>query len=120
MTGRVDVDSYLAWTFDLARRNCWHMLRAVWIDLTGEDLGDRTPERITTAALIGRFDTDVPAFRELPGPGEPSIVLMTRRGMVPHVGAHFGGRVLQMTAAGASYMPPALACVGFERVGHYR
>ena len=116
----IDVDKYLSRTFDLAEYNCWHCLREVWLELTGEDLGDRTPERITRATLVGRFETDVPAFRELAGPEEPSIVLMTRRGVVPHVGAYFGGRILQMTSSGASYMPPATACAGFERVGYYR
>lgn len=117
---RIDVDKYLSWSFHLAERNCWHMLRAAWLDLTGQDLGDRTPELITKSALLGRFETDVPAFRLLDGPEDPSIVLMTRRGVVPHVGAFFGGRILQVTPAGASYLPPAQACVGFELVRYYR
>jgi hypothetical protein len=116
----VDVDAYLSRTFDLTRYNCWHFLRDVWMELTGEDLGDRTPERVSAASLIERFDRDVPAFRELPGPTEPSIVLMTRRGAIPHVGAFFGGRILQMTSFGPSYMDPATAAAGFESVRYYR
>ena len=65
---RLDVDSYLARRFHLARQNCWHVLRDAWLELTGDDLGDRTPERLSHAALVGRFDSDVPAFVELPAP----------------------------------------------------
>lgn len=119
MTGRPDVDSYLARTFDLARYNCWHMLRDVWMDLTGRDLGDRTPERISTEALLCRFDSDVPQFRELMWPRDPCIVLMTRPAVVPHVGAFFNRRVLQMTSSGASFMPLEVATAGFERARYF-
>lgn len=118
--GRVDVDKYLAKSFDLAHYNCWHLLREVWLELTGVDLGDRTPERITTNSLMRRFDTDVPTFQELAAPEDPSMVLMLRRGVIPHVGVYLRGRVLQMTSTGASYMLPEQACLGFDRVRYFR
>ena len=116
----LEVDRYLARRFDLARSNCWHLLRDAWMELTGRDLGDRTPERITTAALIGRFDTDVPSFERLDAPAEPSIVLMRSPGAVPHVGVYHRGRVLQMTARGASYVSLEAATAGFRDVEFYR
>lgn len=117
--GRIDIDQYLARRFDLATQNCWHIVRDGWRDLTGRDIGDRTPERITAAALTGRFDTDVPQFYSLPGPANPSIVLMRQRGVVPHVGLLYRGRVLQMTKRGASYLPLAQATDGFGDIGFY-
>lgn len=111
---RLDVDSYLTRRFDLARQNCWHVLRDAWLDLTGDDLGDRTPARITTAALIGQFDSDVPTFRKLDGPAEPSIVLMTHARLVPHVGLYWRRKVLQMASGGPSYLPLAAATAGYD------
>jgi hypothetical protein len=120
MVGFIDVDAYLGWQFDLATRNCWHLVRAGWKDLTGVDLGDRTPDRITTGALLDQFSNDVPAFTLLEKPESPSIVLMRRPGAVPHVGLFIRGRVLQMTPQGSSYMPPSVACEGWPSVEYYR
>ncbi len=115
----LDVDSYLARRFHLVRQNCWHVLRDGWLELTGVDLGDRTPERLSLAALVGRFDTDVPAFQQLTAPAEPCIVLMRHPGQVPHVGLHWKRRVLQMAQAGPSYLPLATATAGYPDVGFY-
>lgn len=117
---RFSVDPYLNRRFDLANYNCWHLVREVWQELTGVDLGDRTPAHITAATLRGKFDTDVPAFQELPGPVDPSLVLMTRGGAVPHVGVFIAGRILQMSPGGASYTLPHVAGAGFERLRYYR
>lgn len=117
---KLDIDAFLAWRFDLATCNCWHLVRAAWRELTGTDLGDRTPERITTGALLGRFDTDVPAFKLQEGPVEPSIVLMRRRGVVPHVGVFTQRRVLQMRPEGVSHLPPEVATQGWDQVGYYQ
>lgn len=114
------VDDYLARTFDLATSNCWHLVRDAWRDLTGVDLGERTPERLTVWAITRRFEADAPTFEELARPCEPCIVLMTHPGTVPHVGVFTRGRVLQMTQLGASYMPLRVACLGFTRVRFLR
>lgn len=116
----LDVDSYLARRFDLASQNCWHMLRDAWLELTGRDVGDRTPETITRAALIGRFDTDVPTFERLDSPAEPCIVLMRQPGEIPHVGLYYRRKVLQMTRDGASYIALERARFGYDDVGFYR
>ena len=116
-----DPNHYLGRRFDLARQNCWHVARDAWMDLTGRDLGDRTPERLSRAALTGRFDHDVPAgFELLPGPAEPCLVLMTRPSEVPHVGVFTRGRILQMQPGGVTFLPVGRATVGFVEVGYYR
>lgn len=117
---RLSVDSYLGRRFNLARYNCWHLVRDGWLELTGLDLGDRTPERISTAALIGRFDNDVPEFEQLADPASPCIILMQQAGAVPHVGLFYRGKVLQMTAGGASYLPLDTATRGYGLISFYR
>lgn len=117
---RLAVDSYLVRRFDRATQNCWHVARDAWLELTGVDLGDRTPAELTARALIARFDSDVPAFKRLPGPTDPCLVLMRRAGVVPHVGVYYRRRVLQMQVRGPSYVPLADACRGFGPPEFYR
>lgn len=117
--GRIDIDSYMARPYHLVRSNCWHLVDDAWFELTGIRLGDRTPERITRDALMNRFRDDVPDFVLLPGPREPSIVLMRNPGVVPHVGVYVTGKVLQMTRTGVSFTPPRMATLGFRDVGYY-
>ncbi len=116
----IDVDSYLARRYHLKRYNCWHMACDAWRDLTGQDLGDRTPEIITRAALIGRFDSDVPNFERIADPESPCLVLMRNPGTVPHVGVFMANKILQMTHNGASFTRPEIATLGFRDVGYYR
>lgn len=117
----LSVDTYLARRFHLARQNCWHVLRDGWLELTGVDLGDRTPEHLSRAALVGRFDSDVPAFLELPQPASPCIVLMRQPRLVPHVGLYWKRRVLQMAQGGPTYLPLAVATHGYpaDGIGFY-
>jgi hypothetical protein len=116
----VNVDSYL--TASWRGRNCWHLVQRGWLELTGEDLGDRTPGRMAKDALVSRFAQDVPAFTRLPGPVDPSIVLMQSPGRVPHVGLFFRGRVLQLAGQTVTFLPPEQATTGWpkEGVGYYR
>jgi hypothetical protein len=115
----IEIDRYLVWRFDLETSNCWHMARAAWLELTGRDLGDLTPEIITADALRGRMNSEARRFRELPGPREPSLVLMRHGRAVPHVGVYHRGRVLQVTRRGASYMPLPAARAGFSEIRFY-
>lgn len=116
----LNVDSYLTWRYHRQHSNCWHLLRAAWLDLTGEDLGDRTPEVATQQALIARVDSEAPKFARLDRPEEPCIVLMRSPGAVPHVGVFVRRRVLQASARGASFLPLAAARQGFHSVEFYR
>lgn len=118
---KLNVDSYLARRFDLATQNCWHLARDAWLELTGVDLGDRTPETISAATLMQRFDSDVPVFEKLAKPVDPCLVLMRRPGLVPHVGVFYRGRILQMTRKrGACFEPLHHATAGFTDVGFYK
>lgn len=111
--GRINIDAYLALRFHIVKRNCWHLVRAAWLELTGLDLGDLTPARITAEALCGAVGASEPRFKMLDQVSDPCIVLMHRPGATPHVGLYYRGRVLQMTPKGASYMPLDIACFGY-------
>lgn len=116
---KLEIDPYLARRFDLASQNCWHVLRDAWLELTGTDLGDRTPDRISRAAMSQRFDTDVPAFQKLDVPASPCIVLMKHATSVPHVGLYWKRKVLQMGPNGPSFLPLYSAVAGYTQVGFY-
>jgi hypothetical protein len=92
----------------------------IWLDITGTDLGDRTPDRIAKEALMARFDADVPAFTLQDGPVDPSIVLMRSPGLVPHVGVYMRGRVLQLWGGRYSFLSLTAATAGWKEVDFYR
>lgn len=118
--GRLDVDSYLAWRFDRERRHCWHLARAAWLELTGQDIGAGEPEGTAYATLACKFAAGAPGFRALDRPSDPCLVLMRRPRVVPHVGVYYRGRVLQLRERGASYMALGPATAGFQEIGFYR
>lgn len=120
MNGSLAVDRYLAWRFHLAKRNCWHLVRESWLELTGRDLGDLTPNKISADALRSAVGTSEPSFDRLAAPADPCIVLMQNPGASPHVGLYHRGKVLQITASGASYMPLRVAAFGYQEVRFYR
>lgn len=107
----------------LARRGepnkCWDLVREAWLEITGHDIGDRTPRRPTMREMIERFDREEREFVRLPEPATPSIVLMRRARLIPHVGLFWLGRVLHMTEVGVHYERLADATRGFDQIGFY-
>lgn len=101
----VYADDYMARRFDLKRYNCWHLVREVWADMTGTDLGDLTPARLDTGSLdeAAEQHSDGPAFERLDRSREPCIVLLRRRRDMPHVGVLLRGRLLHITAQGVRH-----------------
>lgn len=119
MTNALAVDRYLGWRFHIAKRNCWHLVRAAWLEITGDDLGDLTPARISAEALAGAVGASEPSFVRIPGPADPCIVLMQNVGASPHVSLYHRGKVLQITMTGASYVPLQVATFGYLEVRFY-
>jgi len=101
MMRAVCADEYMSRRFDVRESNCWHLVRDVWRDMTGVDLGDLTPHRTDTASLGGAVDGAASRFRRLESMANPCIVLMRRRRDMPHVGVLMRWRVLHLTADGA-------------------
>jgi hypothetical protein len=96
---QVHSDDYLTRQFDLRQYNCWHLVRDVWRDMTGVDLGDLTPPATDVPSLdAAAWDAAAgPRFERLGQPRQPCVVLMRRRREMPHVGVLMRWRLLHMT-----------------------
>jgi hypothetical protein len=102
MQRTVHADDYMRRTFDIRTSNCWHLVRDVWRDLTGVDLGDLTPPKPDRFALdeAAWAAAEGPRFVRLERPCQPCIVLMRRRSEMPHVGVLLRWRLLHITPQG--------------------
>jgi hypothetical protein len=114
------IDEFLLRRFDIRKYNCWDLTREVWLRLTGKDLG--SPELIHFTR--GEMDEVVDAwtdlrYREIEAPQSPCIVLMLRRGYMPHIGVYYNNRVIHIKRSGAQYQPIEVASLGFDKVRYY-
>lgn len=112
----MSIDQYLERTFHPENYNCWDLVREVWQDLTGHDIGDRTPHPATPLAMRRRFDREEREFIRLDAPRSPCITLLRRPRAVPHVGVYLRGRLLHMSERGCRYEPMPVASLGFTSV----
>ncbi len=104
------MDRYLTKRFDIRSYNCWHLVREVWQDLKGEDLGElMTWDHVKETSRFSRIEK----------PQSPCIVLMLRDRHTPHVGVYYCGKVLHIKASGAQYVPLNMATVGFQKTEFY-
>lgn len=122
---RLDVDKYLAKTHHITEYNCWDFIREIWIDLTGEDIGKRTPPSGTRSDMKLKFAEEEAHFIKLDGPANPSIVLFKRPRLLPHVGIcikHVGKwRILHLAEGGSGKLEPVeLASLGFTEIGYFK
>lgn len=114
------VDPYLSRVYRKRVYTCIEFTRDAWLDMTGDDLAERLPilgvrseeRRITPSNLRG--------FRRLEKPISPCIVVMRRPRSVPHMAIYLRRRILQLSEAGASFLSPEFACLGFKTVCYYR
>lgn len=114
-------DDYMSRKFDLRTSNCWHLVRDVWRDMTGDDLGDLTPENVDTAALGTAMTRAAasPRFDRLARPEVPCIVLMHRRGQTPHVGVLLRWKVLHIRPSGVQHQWLSDVELEFDRVEYF-
>lgn len=117
----VHADDYLGRRFDMRRYNCWHLVRDVWRDMTGVDLGDLTPRSLATPALAQAAGeaAEGDAFLRVDSPPKAGIVLFERPRWMPHVGVMFRGKVLHMQPDGARYQTLDAAARGFRDVSFW-
>lgn len=118
----LDVDKYLGKRFHITNYNCWHFVRDVWFELTGEVLYDYTPAKTTKYELELAAEDARYHFVEEPYPNAttaPLIVLMKRAHDVPHIGVLYKGRVLHLRPEGVMYQPVDVSSVGFQKVLFY-
>lgn len=119
-----EVDNYLKKKFDILNYNCWHFVRDVWFELTGEMLYDYTPARPTKHDMHMAAEDAIYKFLQVNSIAawpkhQPLIVLMKRRVDTPHVGVFYKGKVLHLTPEGARYLPLDVSTVGYEKITFY-
>lgn len=114
------IDEFLLKKFDIRKYNCWDLVRDVWLKLMNQDLGTPELTHYTRHEMHDVVDawTDL-RYREIDAPQSPCIVLMLRRGFMPHVGVFYNRRVIHIKRAGAQYQPLEIASLGFEQVRFY-
>ncbi len=119
-----ELDKYLSKRFNLQHYNCWHFVRDVWFELTGDMLYDYTPRPATKVDMELAADDARHLFNMVaPVCAQysilPVIVLMKRGRDVPHIGVMYEGKVLHLRPEGAAYQPLDVASVGFDKVLFY-
>jgi hypothetical protein len=113
------VDNYLDRKFNYRTSNCWHLVRDVILELTGNDLGDLTPPVIDSENLSSAFLHNEKKFTKLQSPESPCIVRMLRAGQTPHVGVYYNRRLLHIQRHGVEYLPLDIASRGFTMLEFY-
>lgn len=117
------IDEYLSRQHNMKEYNCWDFLREVWLDITGVDVGHRTPSscsREEMKALFQHGANDEPLFKRLANRKDPCIVLMMRGNMLPHVGVYLRDRVLHLPEKSyTKFEPIEQATLGFKEVRYY-
>lgn len=124
---KVDVGKYLGREFSWRSYNCWDFTREVWLDVTGVELGMRTPESVDRKALQGAFDATEPELSgkgvvsRIPSPIDPCIVLMVRPRVLSHVGIFVQHRVLHLVPKQGVFLQDfKMATMGFSEVRYYK
>ena len=114
------VDPYLARKYVEGRYTCSEFARDVWLDLTGEDIGERL-RLLHVAATDRRIRADdYRAFSRLREPSSPCIALLRRPRTVPHMGVYLRRRILHLNGLGVFFQTPSVALLGFKTVSYYR
>jgi hypothetical protein len=109
LNARESVDEYHSWQYDDHDCHCYHLVRAIWLDLTGADIGDRTPSPDTALRRHRAFRSGVKQFQAVAARTDPSIVYMEPnfRGGLPHVGVYLRGKIAHLNRSGFHHQAPA-------------
>lgn len=113
------VDHYLSKVFT-PKYNCWNFVQEVWQDITGVDLGDHTPLDKSASSFMAAALDFASTLQPLADRQDPCIVLMLRKGIQPHVGVYYQGRLLHLNARGAEYRPLDQITTGYPTVKYYK
>jgi hypothetical protein len=119
-TNQISIEKYLDKKFDSSSYNCFNFVRDVWLELTGIDLGDQTPAEAGVEEYNRRALTVANTLTALDGPECPSIVLLQRARLEPHIGVYHKGKVLHLTKRGAYYMALDQVTPGYPKVSFYK
>ena len=108
------IENYLRKQHNMETYNCWDFIREVYLDLTEQDIGFRTPKGASRADMKEKFAREEAQFERIEKPQDPCIVLFKRKKVLPHVGIFVRGRVLHLPEkTTARYEPLEIASLGF-------
>lgn len=116
----MNIDKYLSKTFKYKTYNCYDFVREVWLELTGKDLGAQTPSVSDVQSYTEKALQVANTLERLDQPADPSIVLLQRSRIEPHIGVYVGGKVLHLTRTGAYYMSLSQVTPGYPTVSFYK
>lgn len=106
--------------------NCWDFTREVWLDAGGVDIGARQPKEWTAAGFRTafeeqEFEVSGKVVQRLPGPVEPCLTMLTRPGVLSHVGVFSRGSLFHLHPfKGVVLEPLEIVRMGFNEVRFYR
>jgi len=116
----LDIDKYLQKSHDMKNYNCWDFIRDVWLDITGEDIGKRTPKIVSRTNMITKFNDEEKQFHRLEEKQDPCLILFKRNRILPHVGVYVRGKVLHLPEkSNGKYEPLELVKLPFNEVRFY-
>lgn len=109
----------MEWEFDLQHWNCWHFCQQFWKELSGNDLGNLAPARMSTLNVEQAVQNSQVGFEKLLAPRDPCIVLAIRPNTMPHVGVYHQGRIVHAKSSGVRNDPISLFKMGFSELHYY-
>lgn len=116
----ISVDKYLSKSYRTPTYNCFSFAREAWLELTGTDLGDQTPDTHNASEYTLRALQVANTLTRLDCPEDPCLVLLQRKRLEPHIGVFYQGRVLHLNRSGAYYVPLGQITPGYPSVSYYR
>ncbi len=126
----LDINKYLSKSYSVRSYNCFSLVRDVWLEITGTDLGKQTPDNpevrggvVTTLQALEYNHTALQVantLTRLDTPEDPCLVLLQRARLEPHIGVFYRGRVLHLNRSGAYYVPLGQITPGYPSVSYYR
>lgn len=114
------IDCLFGRDFDRNKYQCAHFTKDAWEHLTGFDL---TPALRGLLKPVKEKFVDIKQMRKylknVKKPVSPSVIFMFRRGISPHLGVYYNGRILHLTEVGVRYEQVSVATFGFKKVRYY-
>jgi len=93
----MSVDKYFSRSYDKASYNCAHLVKEVWLDLTGNDIDYALNGFLRAPKERFVSKSERRNLKRLDSPQSPCIVLFQSPRVPPHVGIFLRGRVLHIT-----------------------
>jgi hypothetical protein len=113
----MNIDKFFGRVYDAREYNCLHFTCEVWADLTGEDIRARMDGLLAGAVEARKLRRPhVHAFKRLPSPVGPCLVLFQAPKAAPHIGVYLRERVLHIqSSVGVHFIPLQIASIGFTK-----